>query len=90
VEHPKVIDPERFVMELMGPDGAIREDVALCVEELARKSNAGMLTHEEYEEYAQLVRMNDKLMELRRESEEFWQFLEKSSGMLPPGSIDDP
>jgi uncharacterized protein YnzC (UPF0291/DUF896 family) len=50
---------------------AVSKDLAPRVEELARKSTEGCLTHEEYEEYAQIVRMNDMLSEIKLEAEDF-------------------
>jgi uncharacterized protein YnzC (UPF0291/DUF896 family) len=50
---------------------AVSKDLAPRVEELAGKSTEGSLTHEEYEEYAQIVRMNDMLSEIKLEAEDF-------------------
>jgi hypothetical protein len=79
VDHPKVVDPERFVTEL------VRR-----VEELARKSSEGRLTSEEYDEYSKLVRLNDALSELMIESEVFWKFINETGGLVPSGSFEEP
>lgn len=74
---------------------AFSKDLAPRVAELAQKSSAGSLSPKEYEEYAQIVRMNDMLSEIKLEaddfrSEEFWRFMQESGGTLSPGSIDRP
>ncbi|WP_437964490.1 hypothetical protein WMF04_32925 [Sorangium sp. So ce260] len=44
----------------------------LRVEELAQKSAEGALTPEEQREYAEIVRLNDRLSLLKLEAEELW------------------
>lgn len=51
---------------------AVSRDLAPRVEELAQKSTQGALTPEEQSEYAELVRLNDRLSLLKLEAEEFW------------------
>jgi hypothetical protein len=46
---------------------AVSKDLAPRVDELARKSSAGILSPEEYGEYAQIVRMNDMLSQVKLE-----------------------
>ncbi|MDC3954046.1 hypothetical protein [Polyangium jinanense] len=51
---------------------AVSKELAPRVEELARKSTAGVLTPEEHQEYAEVVRLNDTLSLLKLQAEEFW------------------
>ena len=51
---------------------AVAIDLTPRVEELARKSTAGLLTPDERAEYAEIVLLNDSLSLLRLQAEEFW------------------
>lgn len=51
---------------------AVSLDLSPRVEELAQKSTEGVLTPEEHEEYAEIVRLNDTLSLLKLQTEEFW------------------
>lgn len=51
---------------------AVSKDLAPRVEELAQKSTEGNLTPDEYQEYSEVVRLNDMLSVLRLQAEEFW------------------
>ena len=52
---------------------AVGEDLSPRVEELAQKSTAGLLTPEERQEYAEIVRLNDMLSHVRLQAEELWK-----------------
>ncbi|WP_437954387.1 hypothetical protein WME76_22595 [Sorangium sp. So ce119] len=62
----------RTLEQLEAALDAVSRDLAPRVEELAQKSTEGALTPEEQREYAQIVRLNDRLTLLRLEAEEFW------------------
>ena len=49
---------------------AVRRDLTPRVEELARKSAAGLLTPEEQNEYAEIVRINDTLSLLKLQAQD--------------------
>lgn len=51
---------------------AVSQDLSPRVEELAQRSTEGVLTPEEREEYAEIVRLNDTLSLLKLQTEEFW------------------
>jgi len=51
---------------------AVGNDLSPRVEELAQKSTDGLLTPEESQEYAQIVRLNDMLSLLKLQAEAFW------------------
>ncbi|KYF76450.1 hypothetical protein BE11_47120 [Sorangium cellulosum] len=61
----------RTLEQLEAALDAVSRDLAPRVEELAQKSTQGALTPEEQTEYAQIVRLNDRLPLLRLEAEEF-------------------
>ncbi|WP_437898965.1 hypothetical protein [Sorangium sp. So ce124] len=62
----------RTLEQLEAALDAVSRDLAPRVEELARKSTEGALTPEEQTEYAEIVRLNDRLSLLKLEAEEFW------------------
>lgn len=68
----------RTIEQLEAALNAVSKDLAPRVEELARKSAAGILTPEELKEYAEVVRLNDMLSLLKLETEEFWGLREAS------------
>jgi hypothetical protein len=63
---------KRTIEQLEAALNAVSNDLAPRVEELAQKSTEGVLTPEEHREYAKVVRLNDMLSLLKRETEEFW------------------
>jgi hypothetical protein len=50
---------------------AVGSDLSPRVEELAQKSTHGLLTPEESQEYAEIVRLNDRLSLLKLQAEAF-------------------
>ena len=62
----------RTLEQLEAALDAVGRDLAPRVEELAQKSTQGALTPEEQSEYAELVRLNDRLSLLKLEAEELW------------------
>ncbi len=72
VEAPEKLMEKQTLDQLDAALVAVRKDLAPRVEELAQKSTAGVLTPEEYREYADVVRLNDMLSLLRLEAEELW------------------
>lgn len=63
---------KRTLEQLEAALSAVSQDLSPRVEELAQKSTDGVLTPEEREEYAGIVRLNDTLSLLRLQTEEFW------------------
>jgi hypothetical protein len=63
---------KRTLEQLEAALDAVSKDLSPRVEELARKSTAGLLTPEEDREYAEVVRLNDMLSLLKLQAEEFW------------------
>lgn len=63
---------KRTLEQLEAALNAVSQDLSPRVEELAQKSTDGVLTPEEREEYAGIVRLNDTLGLLRLQAEEFW------------------
>lgn len=63
---------KRTLEQLEAALNAVSQDLAPRVEELAQKSTEGVLTPEEREEYAEIVRLNDTLSLLKLQTEEFW------------------
>jgi hypothetical protein len=63
---------KRTLEQLEAALGAVSNDLAPRVEELAQKSSEGVLTPEEHKEYAEVVRLNDLLSILKLQAEEFW------------------
>jgi len=61
---------EQTFKQLEAALDAVGRDLSSRVEELARKSTAGLLTPEEHREYAGLVRLNDMLSLLKLEAEQ--------------------
>lgn len=61
---------KRTLEQLEAALDAIRKDLSPRVEDLARKSTAGLLTPEEHREYAEIVRLNDTLSLLRLQAED--------------------
>jgi hypothetical protein len=51
---------------------AVGNDLSPRVEELAQKSTDGLLTPEESQEYAEIVRLNEMLSLLKLQAEAFW------------------
>lgn len=51
---------------------AVRRDLAARVEELAVKNTEDVLSPEEYNEYAEVVRLNDMLSLLMLQAEQLW------------------
>lgn len=51
---------------------AVGTDLSPRVEELAQKSTDGLLTPEESQEYAEIVRLNDMLSLLKLQAKTFW------------------
>ncbi|WP_437741843.1 hypothetical protein WME95_40745 [Sorangium sp. So ce327] len=62
----------RTLEQLEAALDAVSRDLSPRVEELAQKSTEGALTPEEQREYAEIVRLNDRLSLLKLEAEEFW------------------
>jgi hypothetical protein len=62
----------RTLEQLEAALDAVSRDLSPRVEELARKSTEGALTPEEQREYAEIVRLNDRLSLLKLEAEELW------------------
>jgi len=63
---------KRTLEQLSAALDAVSKDLSPRVEELARKSTAGLLTPEEDREYAEVVRLNDMLSLLKLQAEEGW------------------
>lgn len=63
---------KRTLEQLEAALNAVSQDLSPRVEELAQKSTEGVLTPEEHEEYAEIVRLNDTLNLLKLQTEEFW------------------
>lgn len=63
---------KRTLEQLEAALNAVSQDLSPRVEELAQKSTEGLLTPEEREEYAEIVRLNDTLSLLKLQTEEFW------------------
>lgn len=63
---------KRTLEQLEAALSAVSRDLSPRVEELATKSIEGVLTPEEREEYAEIVRLNDTLSLLKLQTEEFW------------------
>lgn len=63
---------KRTLEQLEAALGAVSNDLAPRVEELAQKSSEGLLTPEEYKEYVEVVRLNDLLSLLKLQAEDFW------------------
>lgn len=61
----------RTLEQLEAAFDAVSRDLAPRAEELAQKSTDGVLTPEEHEEYAEIVRLNDTLSILKLQTEEF-------------------
>lgn len=64
--------PKRTLEQLDAALDAVSKDLAPRVAELAQKSTGGVLTPEEYEEYAEVVRLNDMLSVIKLQAEELW------------------
>ncbi|WP_437295324.1 hypothetical protein [Sorangium sp. So ce426] len=62
----------RTLEQLEAALDAVSRDLSPRVQELAQKSTEGALTPEEQREYAEIVRLNDRLSLLKLEAEEFW------------------
>lgn len=63
---------KRTLEQLEAALSAVSRDLSPRVEELATKSTEGVLTPNEREEYAEIVRLNDTLSLLKLQTEEFW------------------
>jgi hypothetical protein len=63
---------KRTLEQLEAALSAVSHDLSPRVEELAQKSTDGVLTTEEREEYAGIVRLNETLTLLKLQTEEFW------------------
>jgi hypothetical protein len=63
---------KRTLEQLEAALSAVSQDLSPRVEKLAQKSTDGVLTPEEREEYAGIVRLNDTLSLLKLQTEEFW------------------
>ncbi|HAM21247.1 MAG: hypothetical protein IPN17_08990 [Deltaproteobacteria bacterium] len=63
---------KRTLEQLEAALNAVSQDLSPRVEELAQKSTEGLLTPEEREEYAEIVRLNNTLSLLKLQTEEFW------------------
>lgn len=63
---------KRTLEQLEAALSAVSQDLSPRVEELAQKSTDGVLTSDEREEYAEIVRLNDTLSLLKLQTEEFW------------------
>jgi hypothetical protein len=62
---------KRTLEQLEAALDAVGNDLSPRVEELAHKSTEGLLTPEESEEYAEIVRLNDMLSLLKLQAEVF-------------------
>ena len=62
---------KRTLEQLEAALNAVSQDLSPRVDELAQKSTDGVLTPEEREEYAGIVRLNDTLSLLKLQTEEF-------------------
>jgi hypothetical protein len=62
---------KRTLEQLEAALSAVSRDLSPRVEELATKSTEGVLTPNEREEYAEIVRLNDTLSLLKLQTEEF-------------------
>jgi len=67
-----VIMEKRTLEQLEAALEAVGNDLSPRVEELAQKSTDGLLTPEERQEYAEIVRLNDMLGILKLQAEAFW------------------
>jgi hypothetical protein len=67
-----VIMEKRTLEQLEAALDAVGNDLSPRVEELARKSTDGLLTPEEHQEYAEIVRLNDMLSLLKLQAEALW------------------
>jgi len=63
---------KRTLEQLEAALDAVGNDLSPRVEELAQKSTEGLLTPEESQEYAEIVRLNDMLSLLKLQAEAFW------------------
>jgi hypothetical protein len=63
---------KRTLEQLEAALEAVGRDLSPRIEELAEKSTGGLLTPEERQEYAEIVRLNDMLTLLKLQAEEFW------------------
>lgn len=63
---------KRTLEQLEAALSAVSRGLAPRVEDLATKSTEGVLTPNEREEYAEIVRLNDTLSLLKLQTEEFW------------------
>ncbi len=63
---------QRTLDQLAAALDAVAGELAPRVEELAQKSADGTLTPEERREYAEVVRLNDRLSLLKLEAEGLW------------------
>jgi hypothetical protein len=63
---------KRTLEQLEAALSAVSKDLSPRVEKFAQKSTDGVLTPEEREEYAGIVRLNDTLSLLKLQTEEFW------------------
>jgi hypothetical protein len=63
---------KRTLEQLEAALDAVGKDLLPRVEELAQKSTGGLLTPEENQEYAEIVRLNDMLSLLKLQAEAFW------------------
>ena len=52
---------------------ALRSDLSGRVEQLARKSNEGILSENERAEYEQIVQLNDLMAMVKLQSEQYWR-----------------
>ena len=62
---------KRTLEQLEAALEAVGSDLSPRVEELAQKSTDGLLTSEESQEYAEIVRLNDMLSLLKLQAEAF-------------------
>ena len=62
---------KRTLEQLKAALDAVGNDLTSRVEQLAQKSTDGQLTHEESQEYAEIVRLNDVLSLLEIQAETF-------------------
>lgn len=63
---------KRTLEQLEAALDAVGNDLSPRVEELAQKSTDGLLTPEERQEYAEIVRLNDMLSLLKFQAETLW------------------
>jgi hypothetical protein len=63
---------KRTLKQLEAALEAVGHDLSPRVAELAEKSTNGLLTPEESQEYAEIVRLNDMLSLLKLQAEAFW------------------